>query len=185
MDYDGIQYPFAKEHLFKGSCIDERVKGGKKTEYTIKHLRQFFKPGDTVLDFGAYIGTHSIPPALLGGIVHAFEASPRNAPRLRAFCKPLRQIHVHEVAVSDHAGYVHTQFPDCIGAECPEQDVRYVVYDDYAREAHISSPAFVKMDIEGMETVAFFGMTNLIENIRPIWHIEYHPENQEFTQDCL
>ena len=35
-----------------------------------------------------------------------------------------------------------------------------------------------------METVAFFGMTDLIENIRPIWQIEYHPENREFTQDC-
>ena len=73
MDYDGIKYPFAKEHLFKGSCIDERGKGGKKTKYTIEHLRQFFKLGDTVLDFGAYIGTHSISLALLGGIVHALK----------------------------------------------------------------------------------------------------------------
>ncbi len=184
VDYEGIKYPVSKERLILGSGVDERVKGGKKTEYVYDHLRQFFRPGDTVLDVGAYIGTHSIPLALLGGLVHAFEPSPRNAPRLRACCGPLRQIQIHEVALSDHASYVRTQFPDCIGPECPEQYVRYVVYDDYAREARIPDPAFVKMDIEGMETVAFFGMTNLIEKVRPIWHVEYHPESRQWTQYC-
>ena len=37
----------------------------------------------------------------------------------------------------------------------------------------------VKLDIEGMETVALFGMKNLLENIRPIWHIGYHPTVEE------
>lgn len=32
MDYDGIPYPFPEEHLLKGKSVDEKVRGGKKTE---------------------------------------------------------------------------------------------------------------------------------------------------------
>ena len=32
----------------------------------------------------------------------------------------------------------------------------------------------VKVDIEGMETIALHAMTNLIENVRPIWQMGYH-----------
>ncbi len=36
-------------------------------------------------------------------------------------------------------------------------------------------PRFVKMDIEGMESVALLGMEKLIHAVRPVWQIEYHP----------
>ena len=50
VDFEGIKYPVSKDLLIQGSGVDERVKGGKQTEYVYDHLRQFFRPGDTVLD---------------------------------------------------------------------------------------------------------------------------------------
>jgi len=149
--------------------------GGVVEPWFIPFWESSFKPGDTVLDIGANVGIISIGLALLGGVVHAIEGSPRNAERLQKICKPLRQISVHPVALDASPRKAKTRFNDCIGAEHPEQDVSYEQYDAYAKRVGIADPAFVKMDIEGMETVALHGMKDLVERVRPVWQIEYHP----------
>lgn len=165
VNYDGIQYSFVPGTLSHRDLI---------TQFPLqvypKLWAEFFQPGDVVLDVGAYVGLISVQLALMGGIVHSFEGSPRNLPRLRRAVERLRQIHVHPVALSNVNEVVVTRFNDCIDREHPEQEVCYVVYDDYVQ----LSPKFVKMDIEGMETVALLGMKNLIEKVRPIWQIECH-----------
>lgn len=134
----------------------------------------FFEPGDYVLDIGAYIGIISIHLAFLGAVVYAFEGAPSNHDRLESICKPLRQIIIHRKAVSNKNYDVKTRFNDCIGREHKEQNIQYVVYDEYAKQHSLNDPKFVKIDIEGMESIALLGMSNLIENVRPIWQIEWH-----------
>lgn len=173
--FHGIYFPFETKHLSR----KDKLKIHSNGELAIKESwKKFwvnaFEPGDTVLDIGSFMGLVSIPLAFFGGIVHAFEGSPRNHKRLKEICKPLRQIKIHPVALSNQTKRCSTRFNDCIDGEHPKQDVMYVVYDQYARENNISDPKFVKMDIEGMESIALLGMNNLLENIRPVWQLEWH-----------
>ena len=133
-----------------------------------------FSPGDTVVDIGAFTGTISTCLAFMNARVHAFEGSPINVPKITRTVSSLNQIIIHPVAVSNVAKKCKTRFNDCNGRAHPVQDVEYVIYDEYAEPHGIHNPRFIKMDIEGMETVALLGMTHLLESIRPVWQIEYH-----------
>ena len=52
--------------------------------------------------------------------------------------------------------------------------IEYYRLDDFIENNKIPLPDLVKVDIEGMETIALHGMTNLIEEVRPIWQMGYH-----------
>lgn len=173
--FNGILYPFNLKHLSKKDGLRIHSNGELAINNAWKKCWiNAFEPGDTVLDIGGYIGLVSIPLAFFGAIVHTFEGSPRNHIRIKEICKPLRQIKIHPVALSNKQKQCITRFNDCIDGEHPEQEINYVVYDDYAKENNIPAPKFVKMDIEGMESIALLGMTNLLENIRPVWQLEWH-----------
>lgn len=136
--------------------------------------RKLIRPGDKVFDIGAYVGLISIHFAELGAEVHAFEGSERNISRLEKLVRPFPNIKIHGVALSDESTERVARFNDCVDREHPPQRVRFVRYDDYAAEAELPNPNFVKMDIEGMETVALKCMSELIWEIRPRWQIEFH-----------
>jgi FkbM family methyltransferase len=139
--------------------------------------RKFIRPGDTVLDAGAYIGLISIHFAALGAKVIAIEGSKRNSERLRKMAESFSEnIEVHEIAISDKEESCTTKFNDCVDREHPLQEIKYVRYDDYARKMNLPDPSYVKMDIEGMETLALKGMERLIYETRPVWQIEFHKE---------
>ena len=58
---------------------------------------------------------------------------------------------------------------------------------EYVSNHNIPDPKFVKIDIEGNESLALLEMKNVIENIRPIWQIGYHHpgkviNNEEFPK---
>jgi len=175
LPFNGINFPVHLSNINKKDGLRIHKNGELALEESWKNFWiNAFEPGDTVLDIGGYIGLVSIPLAFFGGMVHTFEGSPRNYNRIRDICSPLRQINIHPVALSNKKKQCITRFNDCIDGEHPEQEVTYVVYDEYAKENNIPNPKFVKMDIEGMESIALLGMTNLLENIRPVWQLEWH-----------
>lgn len=188
-NYWGIRYPI-NGVIRRGKQINvseyEVIKNSKVIDCFPEIWRQLYEPGDTVLDVGAYIGLISVGMALCGGIVHAFEPSPRNFPRLQKVVKPLeRQIHLHNVAlgnsnkttIEEGFKFVGNSSIDCVPME-GKFEFHWTTYDEYAAKEKINDPAFVKMDIEGNESVALVGMENLIKKIRPCWQIEYHAWNQ-------
>jgi FkbM family methyltransferase len=157
------------------SIITERDKKSQFPLQTFEIWRSFIKPGDVVFDIGAYIGLIAICFEKLGAKVHAFEGSPRNIGRL----KQMKQytdstIEIHEIALSDRDERLVTRFNDCVDREHPEQEVQFRRYLGYQKEKQLPNPSFIKMDIEGMETVALKCMKNLIEDARPVWQIEWH-----------
>ena len=83
------------------------------------------------------------------------------------------------MALSDEKKTVYTKFNDCTDLDPVARQITYVRLDDFMREHSLQKPDLVKLDIEGMETIALFGMKNLLENIRPIWQIGYHPTVEE------
>lgn len=142
---------------------------------------KLFNPGDIVYDIGAYIGYVSVPFALLGGVVYAFEGSNRNYVRLKEFCKHLRQITPINVAVSNKNETVTDLLNDCtflVGDirthAGKDQFLKCVILDDYIKENNLPYPDFIKVDIEGNETVALWGMEELINSKKCSWDIEMH-----------
>lgn len=141
-----------------------------KFDNLLKHL----KPNDVVYDIGAYIGTFSIPFAIEKMNVYTFEGFPDNYYRCKKNCEAYDNIQVNLIAVSNKNETIKTKFNDCTAGEAQEREIRFAIFDEYLKEINIPKPDLVKVDIEGMETLALFGMMDLIENVRPVWQIGYH-----------
>lgn len=145
-----------------------------RPDHRFDNLLRHLKPNSIVYDIGAYIGTFAIPFAIEGMNVYAFEGFPDNFERLKRNCEAYKNIEVKLVAVHNINEIITTKFNDCTANEAKERKIKYVIFDDYLKEENIEKPDLVKLDIEGMETLALFGMANLLENVRPIWQIGYH-----------
>ena len=145
-------------------------------------MARYLAPGDVVFDIGAFDGTFSKQYRAAGYMVHAFEGSPSNAATFKATCATLDGVTLHEVALHETAKTCKTKFNDCRGTEHPEIEVHYVELDTYFREQKLPSPDWIKIDIEGMESVALKKMGNLIAKERPIFQVEVHnsPVFQKF-----
>lgn len=170
--FNGVEVPF-EDQLLSVSEKDALGKPGAGTmdEKWLKMWERAFQPGDVVLDIGAHIGILSIHMAMMGGIVHAIEGAPTNIPKLTEFCRPFRNITVHSVALSDESKLCTTQFNDCRQTTEP-QNVEFVRYDTWYNRP--PNPRFIKMDIEGMESLALKAMVPLIHAKKTAWQIEYH-----------
>ena len=162
--------------LEKGWNMDKCIIEGtayQRPDHQFDDILRFLSPNSVVYDIGSYIGTYAIPMALEGMEVIAFEGFPDNYERNVINTSPYNNITVFPVAVSDKNETAVTRFNDCTDCEPIPRKIKYVRLDDYIEEASLKNPDLVKIDIEGMETVA------LLENVRPIWQIAYHPDMEE------
>lgn len=142
---------------------------------TLLHIMgRYLASGDVVFDVGAFDGSFSRAFSEAGYVVHAFEGAPVNAEEFRKTCGGMTGITLHEVALHEETVTARTRFNDCRGTEHPEIEVHYVELDRYCDEQRLPVPDYVKMDIEGMESVALKKMTHMIRAVRPIFQIEIH-----------
>jgi FkbM family methyltransferase len=162
--------------LQQGHNIDKFILNGNlfnRQDHKFDILLKYIKPGDVVYDIGAYIGTFAIPFAIEGMNVYAFEGFPSNFERLSKNCEPYN-IQTYQIAVSNINKKSFTKFNDCTATEAIPAHIEYVIFDEYMKSQNLPEPKLVKLDIEGMETIALFGMAKLLKEIRPIWQIGYH-----------
>jgi FkbM family methyltransferase len=161
-------------------------------------VRHFVREGQIAFDIGTDRGWFSL---LMGscvgpsGEVHAIEALPQNADRLRSnlALNGMSWVHVQEKAICDRSGTatfhlpthdVIDDFPDvehCSGVgyltDIPSTStitVPTLTLDEYVAERGIRRIDFLKMDIEGAEVSAFRGATNVLQRLRPIIAVEYN-----------
>jgi FkbM family methyltransferase len=160
--------------------MDKFIKDGSlfnRPDHKFEGMLSLLEKGSVVYDLGAYIGTFSIPFAIEGMDVYAFEAWPENHIRCREHTKPYGVTNFC-VALSDKNKTEKGQITHCKGWANHDrelfEEIKYIRLDDFIAEHHLPLPAFVKMDIEGMESIAMHGMTNLLEHVRPIWSVGYH-----------
>ncbi|HUV84594.1 MAG TPA: FkbM family methyltransferase, partial [Methanosarcinales archaeon] len=161
--------------------IDKFILNGSlfnRPDHKFESIITLLKPNSIVYDIGAYIGSFAIPMTIEGSKVYAFEGFPDNYKRLEKNCLPYN-ISTYLIAVNNKNDKVKTKFNDCTDTEPQEREIEYCIFDSYIEKINIPKPDLVKLDIEGMETLALFGMTNLLENIRPIWQIGYHKGLEE------
>jgi FkbM family methyltransferase len=160
-------------------------------------LRQTIRPGDVVLDVGAFVGIYAVLAARWsqpGGRVIAFEPTPSSAALARRHAAFNRvdgvEIDVIEAAASDQPGhatfheydashmpFVNSLAPAVDTAATPmTRDVAVVTIDEVCRERGVV-PSVVRMDVQGADVHALRGAAETIRAAaRLSLVVEMHPQ---------
>jgi FkbM family methyltransferase len=156
------------------------LKPGSYEPQTERFIRQNVKPGMTVLDIGANTGYMTILLADRVGVhgqVHSFEPMPANYELLRknVDANGLNQVHLHNIALSDRKGEATLHIDpgndggNTIGNVTGEGwyghssiTVATEALDDFLERAGIAKVNFIKIDVEGAESLVFAGARKLL-----------------------
>lgn len=143
---------------------------------SIVWVRRLLRPGMTVVDLGAHVGYYSrLFSDIVGptGRVFAFEPNPENLAMLRGNLRHRRysNVEILPCAASDNVGssrlFVspghsnHSLIPGFTAAEATIE-VETTSIDAFVENRAISSIDFIKIDVEGSETLALSGMAETI-----------------------
>lgn len=136
----------------------------------IELLKKYIREGDVVLDIGANIGFYTkILSALAGdtGKVYAFEPDRTNFSHLKKNTARLKNVELHNKAVSDTSGTITLYHSDLLNVDhktYPTKDhtgtteIPCVALDDIIPDKKVD---FIKIDIQGYEYFAFKGMQGI------------------------
>ena len=156
----------------------------------------YIKPGDVVIDAGAYIGDFSAVASKMGGIVYAFEPSSQclnilnDVAARNNFCvvnKALGNVNKTEklnIYEARTESFISRKDIPLIRTE----DVEIVRLDDYVKEHGIQHVDFIKADIEGYENNLLLGAEETIKTFHPSLALRtYHNEwdKEELTNTIL
>ncbi|MCL4269497.1 MAG: FkbM family methyltransferase [Anaerolineales bacterium] len=147
------------------------------------------QPDDVVVDIGAHIGGFAVRAAKQAhrGKVFAYEASSKNFAMLseNRNLNNADNLHIHNVAISDHRGEMKFFMPGDNGAlgslmqekDSPMEIVQSMTLADILSENRIERIDYLKLDVEGAEYDILLGCSD--ETLSKIQKIvlEYH----EFT----
>ena len=172
---------FNKNDTFVGRGLDIY---GEWCESEIETLSQLLRPGHTVIDVGANIGTHTVAFAnLVGptGTVHAFEPQRRLFQMLcgNVALNELENVYCHQKCVSSAAAeLLIPELPPPtrafnfaavpIGGGTKGEMVPAVTIDNLG----LTACNLIKIDVEGMEADVIMGATDTIARFRPILFVE-------------
>jgi FkbM family methyltransferase len=176
--------------LRSGFVVDRRFASVRSLEEFDSHTQDAWEyaytpqVGDTVVDIGAGVGSEVHRFAELvgpSGLVVAVEANPTTCECLRLFCRlnELANVRVLNVAVSDSPGsvmisddnehHLSNSIVRTDGGVC----VTCIRLDDLLDSLDIPVVDYLKMNIEGAESLAIAGMTGASERIAHV-AIECH-----------
>lgn len=154
-----------------------------------------FKKGDTFYDIGAHVGYFSAIAASINngsGEIFAFEPRPMNIKFFRKHMQVNRFLNVRlfEAAVGDCEKEVGFDpgHGSATGHVCSDGKikVRQLWIDQMIRDGLISSPDFVKIDVEGAEMDVLRGLKDVISDRRPKMLIATHNNKcHSFVLDFL
>lgn len=163
---------------------------------TIRAMKGFLRPGDTVIDVGANLGYLSaVAASLVGptGQVYSFEPVPQYFQRLQRLAQlnPAYRIVPVQAAAGEKGGtaVIRTSITS-IGANtiipghgveeevADTMEVPVVRLDAWIRDASLSRIALIKIDTEGFEFPVLRGLQEFFETVEapPPIIVEIHPE---------
>lgn len=182
-------FMYNRNDTFVGRGLDYY---GEWCEFEIRLIHQFIRPGDTVIDVGANIGTHAVAFAKAvgpSGTVHAFEPQRRLFAMLagNVALNAHERVFCHQAAVGDSMGEV--SLPPLPSSDTvfnysavslvkngqPEQKtsaaekVPLVTLDSLGLE----KCSVIKIDVELMEASVLRGAKRLIERCKPFLYVEH------------
>jgi FkbM family methyltransferase len=140
--------------------------------------------GSIVFDIGGHVGFYTLLASeLVGpkGKVFVFEPSSRNIFYLRKHLSlnDIRNVEVIEAAVTNKSGVVsfnegpHSSMGHIASTESANQ-VRAVALDELISKTEIPVPDYIKMDIEGAETLALSGAKSMLAEFHPVIFLATH-----------
>jgi FkbM family methyltransferase len=142
--------------------------------------KEYISPNSICYDIGAHIGEISVQMKSSGAEVYAFEPSPNNFPILKSNCEHLG-IKCYDVALHESSYECFTRFKDCKTDYKEDgvtldtvQYIKYVNLENFIKENNIPLPNFVKLDVEGMESIVLKTFEFLFNSVRPIIYAEIH-----------
>jgi len=149
-------------------------------------MERFLKPGDSLWDIGANIGTislHFAQPRYQLGRIEVFEPNPDLVTNLRMIFENLPLVRVNAVALGERKGeaHLHVGGPDdsSTGSLVNEQhgerqiSVALATGDSFWRDTPTPAPAVIKIDVEGYEPQVFAGLQDLIAAAQPVIFFEH------------
>ncbi|WCM28048.1 FkbM family methyltransferase [Sphingomonas sp. QA11] len=159
--------------------------------WVIPHFLSLCRPGMTVVDIGASIGSLTLPAArqvVPGGVVYAIEVSSLNCGLLAQsiVLNNLDNVRLLPLGVSDYLGFarlprqgvsnnnVIDHEADITRTDLQSHDIVPIMPFDLLHSA-IGKVDLLKMDIEGMEYRASMGAITMLRRDRPIVFLEYSP----------
>lgn len=143
--------------------------------------KKYISDKSVCYDIGAHIGEISLLMRDMGADVYAFEPSPNNFPILKSNCEH-RGIKCYDVAIHETEYECFTPFRDCKtdykdasgNTTDTVQYIRYVTLKKFIDDNKIPYPDFIKMDIEGMESIILKTFDFLFSEKKPIIYLEIH-----------
>lgn len=148
-------------------------------------MRSVLRPGDVVVDAGAYKGgyTYTMRQEVgASGRVYAFEPQPELADFLRKAVSAFgwQNVHIEEAGLSgtpgeatlhasaDGPSQIATLVPDNADTDSRQYAVRLASLEAFVERRCVSRPiAFIKCDVEGHELDVFRGAEGILRKDRP------------------
>ncbi|VAW42977.1 hypothetical protein MNBD_CHLOROFLEXI01-4752 [hydrothermal vent metagenome] len=187
VDLDSFKLFVRKNDYATGSSIAQH----KSYEPLVaEQIKQRLSLGDTFIDIGANIGYHAMLAASIvgkNGQIIAFEPLPSNCELLALSISEnkFEQVTVHPYAVGEKEdiltlmvegtysnAHLKTSEEGTI-YHTDEVSVRVVTLDTFL--TNLERVDMVKIDIEGVEPLAWRGMENLLRTFRPLVLTEFFP----------
>lgn len=187
------------QYLSKSRLIAKRGLRGSTANYYLglhefedmAFLLHALKKTDLFVDVGANIGSYSILAANeIGAVVHAFEPDERAFNHLSKHVELNQceeQIHLHQLALSDHEGRVGFSQTDDLNNHLLTEvfsagiEIECRTFDQVVQ---IDRPTICKIDVEGFETLVIKGMSMALSNPMTVGLIvEYQKLGQQYGFD--
>ncbi|MES2367100.1 MAG: FkbM family methyltransferase [Pseudomonadota bacterium] len=155
------------------------------------HILPLFKEGDTVVDIGANLGTHTVPYAKHvgpNGRVLAFEPYVPSFVCLAVNCRDLPQVELFNYALGNFHGDVSLQLPSDtnMGTVCVDKSNSGDTLVRRLDDLLLPRCEFGKIDAEGYEPNVILGALETIKRFNPILFIELNDaalRRYGFTKD--
>lgn len=156
-----------------------------KERVGIQVMLKYLKPGDTVVDIGAYKGAYTYWMSKAVGAfgrVYAFDPQKYAENHLRRFFNQIKiaNITLESIGLSSLKGEMSLALPEgrkysALATFEMKNDRAYQTYrvqvdtlDNYFLNKNINKISFIKCDVEGHELEVFRGGVNILKNYKPV-----------------
>lgn len=173
--YVGFQLPDGRPYelsIAAGADVYfQAVANGATQDAPWRFVTEWVKPGEVFFDLGANIGTFTIPIAVSGAEVHAFELLHENTVHILNSVRrnKLKNVSITLGATWDSGGCVGFAGYSAWGEVQKDTpiSVATITVDDYVRQKAIAHVDTIKIDVEGSEKWALRGAVQLLQRDHP------------------